>query len=331
MTTKRILFIGGSGIISSASVARSVALGHEVTVLNRGLSEVRPLPDEVEQLHADVRDADAVTEVLGSREFDVVAQFTAFTPEQVQLDIDRFAGSIGQYVFISSASAYQKPPSRLPVVESTPLRNPFSQYARDKTACEDVLVSAYREGAFPATIVRPSHTYDRTLIPTLGRRTDLERMRAGKPVVVHGDGTTPWTITHTEDFAVGFVGLLGRRDVLGEAFHITGQHAPSWNDITTWIADAAGVEANIVHVPSDLIAEIHPGFGASLLGDKAFPMVFDNTKIRSLVPEFHPTIPFWDGAAQMVEFHDANPRWQPAEPELDAAFDRMVAAVSHRS
>ncbi|AZH83014.1 NAD-dependent epimerase/dehydratase family protein [Plantibacter sp. PA-3-X8] len=329
MTTKRILFIGGSGIISSASVARAVSLGHDVTVLNRGLSHVRPLPEEVELLRADVRDTDAVTETLGSREFDVVAQFTAFTPPQVQADIDRFAGRIGQYVFVSSASAYQKPPQRLPVVESTPLRNPFSQYARDKISCEDVLVHAYREQGFPATIVRPSHTYDRTLIPTMGRRTDLDRMRAGKPVVVHGDGTTRWTITHTEDFAVGFVGLLGRRDVLGEAFHITGDHAPSWNDITRWIAEAAGVEADIVHVPSDVIAEVHPPLGPTLLGDKAFPMVFDNTRIRSLVPEFRPTIPFWDGAAEMVAFHDANPHWQPAEPELDAAFDRMVAAVGH--
>jgi nucleoside-diphosphate-sugar epimerase len=327
MTAQRILFIGGSGVISAASVTRAVALGHRVTVLNRGRSHERPLPDSVELLQADVHDDAAVRNALGAREFDVVAQFTAFTPAHVQADIDRFAGRIGQYVFISSASAYQKPPLRYPVTESTPLRNPYSAYARDKIACEDVLTAAYREHAFPMTVVRPSHTYDHTRLPTLGQWNDIARMREGRPVVVHGDGTTPWTITHTTDFAVGFVGLFGRRDVIGDTFHITGDHAPTWDQITTWLGKAAGVQAELVHVPSETIARIKPEWSADLFGDRMHPMVFDNTKIRSLVPEFRPTVPFWTGAQEIIAHHDATPALQVVDAQLDADLDRMIAAV----
>jgi nucleoside-diphosphate-sugar epimerase len=320
-----ILFIGGTGTISSACVARAVSRGANVTVLNRGQSSIRPLPEGVEVLQADVHDSAAVDAALGSREFDAVAEFLAFTPDQVTADVRRFAGRTGQYVFISSASAYQTPPSRLPVTESTPLRNPFWQYSRDKIACEDLLVHEYREHGFPATIVRPSHTYDRTSIPTMGHWTDIARMRDGKPVVVHGDGTSLWTITHNTDFAVAFDGLLRRPEAVGDTFHITGDHAPTWNQIYGWLADAAGVEADLVHLASETIGAVVPDLGPGLVGDKANSMVFDNSKVKALVPEFATTITFSEGARQIVDWYDAHPERQTVDAELDAAFDRMVA------
>lgn len=326
MSSKSILFIGGSGIISHASVARAARLGHRVTVLNRGRSSTRSLPPGVETLVADANDAGAVAAALGAREFDVVAQFRAFSPEHVARDVAQFAGRTGQYVFISSASAYQTPPARLPVRESTPLRNPFWQYSRDKIACEDLLVREYRENGFPATIVRPSHTYDRTLLPTSGAWTDVARMRTGKPVVVHGDGTSLWTLTHTEDFAVGFVGLLGHPLAVGDTFHITGTHAPTWDQIYTWLAEAAGVPSpDLVHVASETIARVLPELGAGLVGDKAHSMVFDISKVRTLVPEFGTTITYDIGAVEQMAWFDAHPEAQVVDADLDAAFDRLAA------
>jgi nucleoside-diphosphate-sugar epimerase len=320
-----ILFIGGSGVISAASVTRAVALGHRVTVLNRGRSTTRPLPDDVETLVADVADDAAVDAALSGREFDVVAQFRAFSPDHVAHDVERFAGRAGQYVFVSSASAYQTPPARLPVTESTPLRNPFWQYSRDKIACEDVLLRAHREDGFPATIVRPSHTYDRTLIPTTGGWTDVARMRAGRPVVVHGDGTSLWTLTHTEDFAVGFVGLLGHPLAVGDAFQITGTHAPTWDQVYTWLARAAGVDRpELVHVASETIARVLPDVGPGLLGDKAHSMVFDCARLQALVPEFGTTITYDQGAVEQVAWYDAHPEAQHVDAALDAGFDRLV-------
>jgi nucleoside-diphosphate-sugar epimerase len=324
--SKSILFIGGSGIISHASVSRAARLGHRVTVLNRGLSSARKVPAGVETLVADANDPEAVAAALGGREFDVVAQFRAFSPQHVARDVAQFSGRTGQYVFISSASAYQTPPSRLPVRESTPLRNPFWQYSRDKIACEDLLVREYQDNGFPVTIVRPSHTYDRTLLPTAGAWTDVARMRAGKPVVVHGDGTSLWTLTHTEDFAVGFVGLLGHPLAVGDTFHITGTHAPTWDQIYTWLADAAGVRSpDLVHVASETIARVLPELGPGLLGDKAHSMVFDISKVRTLVPEFGTTITYDVGAAEQMSWFDANPEAQVVDADLDAAFDRLTA------
>ncbi|MET0725472.1 MAG: SDR family oxidoreductase [Leifsonia sp.] len=323
--TKRILFLGGTGVISTASVTRAVEQGHDVTVLNRGESTARPLPDGVRRLTADLRDAASVRSAVGGADYDVVAQFLAFTPETVRADVELFEGRTGQYVFISSASAYQTPPSRLPVTESTPLRNPFWQYSRDKIACEDLLVAAYRDRGFPATIVRPSHTYDRTLLPTTGGWTDIARMRSGRPVVVHGDGTSLWTITHTRDFAVGFVGLLGNPYAVGDTFHITGDHAPTWNQIYTWLGEAAGVEPVLAHVSSEAIAAAAPGLGDGLLGDKAHSMVFDNSKVKALVPEFATTVPYWQGAAETIAWFDEHADARIVDPELDALFDRLVS------
>lgn len=323
MSAKSVLFIGGTGVISSASVALAVERGWEVAVLNRGRSGDRPLPDGVESLTADVRDADAVSRAIGGRSFDVVADFLSFTPDQLHLDQVR--GNTGQYVFISSASAYQTPPTRLPVTESTPLRNPFWEYSRNKIACEDALVAEYRETGYPITIVRPSHTYDRTLLPTLAGWTDIDRMRRGVPVVVHGDGNSLWTITHTRDFAVGFVGLLGQRAAIGEAFHITGDEAPTWDVIYRALGAAAGVEPVLAHVTSDAIAAAAPDLGDGLLGDKAHSMVFDNSKLKSLVPEFGQRTLFADGAQEIVDWYDEDASRRVVDEEKNALFDRLVA------
>ena len=329
MAQKHFLFIGGTGKISSACVRRALQLGHRVTVLNRGENPLRPVPEAVEQVHADIRRPDSVRAALGNRTFDAVADFVAFVPEHVETDIELFAGRTGQYVFISSASAYQTPPSRLPITESTPLRNPYWQYSRDKIASEDRLWRAYREDGFPITIVRPSHTYDRTSMVTTGRWTDIARMRAGRPVVVHGDGTSLWTITHQNDFAVAFVGLLGRREAVGDHFHITGDHAPTWNQIYEWLALAAGVAApKLVHVPSEVIAAVRPDLGPGLVGDKAHSMVFDNSKVKALVPEFHTTIPFDDGAREILAWHDAHPEAQRVDPEMETSWDRLVSMMA---
>ena len=323
--TLRVLFIGGTGIISSASVRLAVERGIDLTVLNRGVGTQRPLPDGVEVLRADVRDPAAVRAAIGDREFDAVVDWVAFTPAHVAADVEVFAGRTGQYVFISSASAYQTPPERLPVTESTPLRNPYWEYSRNKIACEDLLVRAYREAGFPATIVRPSHTYDRTLVPLDGGWTAVERMRRGKAVVVHGDGTSLWTLTHHEDFARGFVPLLGHPRTVGEAFHITSDDVLTWDQVVRALGRAAGVEPRIVHVPSDAIAAVDPEWGAGLLGDKTHSMVFDTTKLRRVVPDFAATIPFERGAREIVAWHDADPARRRVDARLDALMDDLVA------
>ena len=324
MSAPEVLFIGGSGIISSACTRLAVERGLDLTVLNRGVSTIRPLPDGVRSLHADIRDPASVRDALRGREFDAVVDWVAFTPDHVRTDIDLFTGRTGQYVFISSASAYQTPPSRLPVRESTPLRNPFWEYSRNKIACEDLLVRAYRDDAFPATVVRPSHTYDKTLIPFDGGWTVVDRLRRGAEIVVHGDGTSLWTLTHHADFATGLVPLLGHPRTLGEAFHITSDDVLTWDQIARALAAAAGTEARIVHVPSDAIAAVDPEWGAGLLGDKAHSMVFDNSAVRSVVPDFRPTITFEQGAREIVAWYDEDPARQQVDPRIDAVMDGLV-------
>jgi nucleoside-diphosphate-sugar epimerase len=273
---------------------------------------------------ADVNDGQSVREALGDNDFDAVVNWVAFAPEQVRADVELWRGRTGQYVFISSASAYQTPPGRLPVLESTPLRNPFWQYSRNKIACEDVLVTAYRDEGFPATVVRPSHTYDRTLVPLDGGWTAVERMRQGKPVVVHGDGTSLWTLTHHTDFAKGFVPLLGHPRTVGEAFHITSDDVLTWNQIVLTLGAAAGAEPHIVHVPSDAIAAADPEWGAGLLGDKAHSMVFDNSKLRSVVPDYCATVPFEQGAREIVQWHDGDPGRRQVNQHIDALMDTLA-------
>ncbi|MDP9936521.1 nucleoside-diphosphate-sugar epimerase [Paenarthrobacter nicotinovorans] len=324
VSPRNILFIGGTGVISAAAAERVVALGHRLTILNRGQSAGRPVPDGAEVLHADIRDAEAVRGVLQGKEYDAVADFISFTPAHARAGLELFRGRTGQYVFISSASAYQKPPTTLPIRESTPLKNPFWKYSQDKIACEELLFEAYRELDFPLTVVRPSHTYDRTKIAMVGGWTDIHRMRAGKPVMVHGDGTSLWTLTHSRDFAKAFVGLLGRPQAIGESYTITSDEFLPWNQIYRLFARAAGVgEPELFHVSSDTIARHSPELGPNLLGDRSHSVVFDNSKIKALVPDYRATIPFADGAREIVEWHDRHPELQVVGEEYMKLSDRL--------
>ena len=323
MTGVRVLFLGGTGIISSACSWQAVEAGLDLTVVNRGKTSTRPLPPEARVLTADVDDASAFAEVAG-QDFDVVVDWLAFTPDQVRARTDALRGRVGQYVFISSASAYQTPPARLPITESTPLRNPFWQYSRNKIACEDLLTALYRDEGYPVTIVRPSHTYDRTLVPFDGGWTIVERMRRGQPVVVHGDGSSLWTLTHHRDFARGLVPLLGHPRTLGEAFQITSDDVLTWDQIAQTLASAAGTSAQIVHVPSDAIAAVHPAWGAGLLGDKTHSAVFDNTKLRRVVPDFVATIPFESGAREIISWYDEDPARRRIDPSIDEAMNTLI-------
>jgi nucleoside-diphosphate-sugar epimerase len=318
----KVLFIGGTGVISSACARLAVDHGMQLYLLNRGQS-TRPVPVGAHLLQGDIRQPDQVAQLLGDQDFDAVVDWVAFTPEHIQADLNLFRGKTGQFVFISSASAYQTPPASLPVTESTPLDNPFWEYSRNKIACEQRLVRAYRDEKFPVTIVRPSHTYDQTLLPMHGGYTMVERMRKGKPVIVHGDGTSLWVLTHNADFARGFIGLLGNSHAIGDAFQITSDEWLTWNQIYTLVAQAAGVKPKLVHVPSELIAAYDPAWGASLLGDKSNSMLFDNSKIKRVVPDFVASIPFALGARQIIRWYDAD----PARRQVDQAFDAILEHI----
>ena len=323
----RVLFIGGTGVISSACSALALERGIDLYLLNRGKTQ-RPVPQGARVLSADINDRAAAERALSGISFDAVVEWIAFGPDQVQRDIELFRGRAGQYIFISSATVYHKPPTSLPITESMPLGNPFWLYAQNKIACEDALSAAYRNEGFPAVIVRPSHTYDRTKLPCAGGYTSVARMRAGKPVVVHGDGTSTWVLTHHTDFAKGFVGLLGNARTLGEAFHITTDELLSWNQIYSIIGKAAGVEPQVVHAPSDVIAQYHKEWGEGLVGDKAHSVMFDNTKIRRFVPDFTCTVPFSRGAKEIMAWFDADHARQVIDPGFDRAMDEVVEAMA---
>ena len=250
----KVLFIGGTGVISSACSRLALERGIELFILNRGNS-IRPAPQGAKMLKGDIRDPAFARAALGGLSFDVVVDWIGFVPEHIETDIELFRGRTGQYIYISSAATYQTPPASLPVTESTVLDNPFWEYARNKIACEERLVRAYREEKFPITIVRPSRTYDRSALPIEEGWTVVNRMLQGKKTIVFGDGTSLWTLTHHADFAQGFVGLLGNVHAIGEAFHITSDELLTWNQIFGMIAHAAGVaQPKIIHVPSDVIA-----------------------------------------------------------------------------
>lgn len=319
----KVLFIGGTGTISSACSQLALDRGIDLYLLNRGKSS-RPIPAEAKILRGDIRDPNSVEKVLGSELFDCVVDWIAFTPEHIEADLSIFSGRTHQYIFISSASAYQKPPVSLPITESTVLENPYWEYSRNKIACEERLLKAYRQEHFPITIVRPSHTYDKTLLPMHGGWTVVDRMLKGKKVIVHGDGTSLWTLTHHRDFAKGFVGLLGNPHAIGEAFHITSDESVTWNQIAEYMARAAGVQPNIVHIPSERIAQYDPEWGAGLLGDKANSVIFDNSKIKRLVPDFCATIPFARGAVEIVNWYLADETRQKVDPEFDRLCDRII-------
>lgn len=325
----KVLFIGGTGTISSAVTALAVDKGIELWHLNRGQSAPFPVPAAVQTIRADIRDPAAAAEALAGHEWDCVVNWITFTPEQAQTDIDLFRGKTGQYIFISSASAYQTPPASPFITEKTPLDNPFWEYSRNKAACEKLLLEA---ADFPATVVRPSHTYS-NVIPAGPGAWDwsvVRRLTAGGPAVIHGDGSSLWVLTRSEDFAKGFVGLLGREDAVGEAFHITSDEVLTWNQIYATIAEVFGCEPNFVHIPSDFIAKIDPEFcGPSLLGDKMHSVIFDNSKIKHFVPEFEATISFREGLQLTRDWFDADPLRKESTPwalKVEAALDRVIKA-----
>ncbi|HZL46112.1 MAG TPA: NAD-dependent epimerase/dehydratase family protein [Opitutaceae bacterium] len=321
----KVLFIGGTGIISSACSKLALERGIELYLLNRGQS-VRPVPEGARVLRGDVREPRSARAALGDLSFDVVVDWIAFTPDQLEGDLTLFRGRTRQFVFISSASAYQTPPASLPVTESTILDNPFWQYSRNKIACEERLVRAYREEKYPITIVRPSHTYDCTVVPLDGGWTAVDRMRRGQKVIVHGDGTSLWTLTHHSDFARGLVGLLGNSHAIGEAVHITSDESLNWNQIFEIVARAAGTEPRLVHVPSDVVAAYDPNWGAGLLGDKSHSMVFDNSKIKRLVPDFVCRLPYSRGVAETIAWYDADPARRKVNEEFNRTCERILAA-----
>jgi nucleoside-diphosphate-sugar epimerase len=331
VTAQKILFIGGTGRISSHCVSSAIAKGFEVYVLNRGQTGMRPVADEARFLKGDARSPDSVREAVNGLVFDSVVNFVAYTAEDVTSDLELFRGRTGQYVFISSASAYQTPPAKLPIRESTPLHNPIWAYSQNKIRAEDVLVQAYRDEDYPITIVRPSHTYDHGSVPMIGQWTSIARMRAGKEIVVHGDGSSLWTLTHARDFAKGLTGLLTNPRAYGESFHITSDEAPCWNTIVHTLAQAAGVDdPKIVHVPSDAIAAVDKAWGDALLGDMAHSLYFDNSKIRSFVPDFVCTTLFHEGAREIIAWFDANPQWKIIDTAKDEAMDWLVEACRPR-
>ncbi len=323
----KILFIGGTGNISTAVSNRAVAQGHELFLLNRGKT-----PLEVEGAHsvvADIKDEAAVEKALGGQTFDVVANFIAFTRQDIERDLRLFAGKCGQYIFISSASAYAKPAGSPFITESTPLKNPHWDYSRNKIACEECLLRAYREDDFPMTIIRPSLTYDKVIPAAIGSWDDftiIERIRAGKPIIVHGDGTSLWTITHSEDFATGMVGLLGHQLAVGEAFHITSDEVLNWNQIYQCICHAAGAETEFVHIPSDFIARMIPWQEGNLHGDKAQSVIFDNSKLKRFVPGFNAPITFKEGIARTVAWFEAKPERIRIDAGTNQAMDKIIAA-----
>lgn len=324
----KILFIGGTGTISKVCVELAIARGHDVTVLNRGN---RGAVAGARQIIADMADTEAVVSALGGRSWDVVADFIIFGPEQLEQRLELFRGRVGQFIFISTASAYQKPVTHYLVTESTPLANPFWDYSRNKIACEERLLRALREENFPVTIVRPSWTYGDTVIPlaitSFSRHfTGVDRMRKGKPMVVPGDGSSLWAMTHNTDFARGFVGLFGNPAAIGHAFHITSDEVLSWDQIYHVVADAAGVRnLKLVHIASDFITACLPELTGGLIGDKACSVVMDNTKIKRFVPDFAATTKLRDGVAKSVAWYDADPARQVIDQEADVKCDKLIA------
>lgn len=321
----RVLFIGGTGKISSACSQLAVDRGIELYLLNRGQT-TRPVPANLHNINGDIRNLSSARAALGDLTFDAVVNWIAFTPEHIATDLELFRGRTKQYLFISSASAYQKPIAALPITESTLLANPYWKYSRDKIACEEMLVNEYRENGFPFTIIRPSHTYDRTMLPFNGGYTVIHRMRAGKPVVVHGDGTSLWVLTHHRDFAKGFVPLLGNNHAIGDSIHITSDELLNWNQIYQICAEAAGVSnPKLVHVPSDVINTYDPAWGAGLIGDKANSVIFDNSKLKRLVPDFAAAIPFVRGAEEVMAWFDEDPARQVVDEKMDQTIDAILA------
>ena len=326
----KALFIGGTGTISTACVKLAASQGWEITCMNRGRRKDE-MPAGVEWLQVDCSDCDAMKKALEGRYFDVVAEFIGFTPLQVQRDVELFREKCGQYIFISSASVYQKPPAHFVITESTPQRNPYWPYAQNKIACEEVLNRAYREFGFPITIVRPSHTYCERSIPMgvegkKGSWQILRRMQEGKPVIVHGDGTSLWTFTWSGDLAKAFCGLMGNPHAIGETVHITSDETLTWNQAYEIVGRALGVRPNLVHIPTEYLAAWDPELFCGLMGDKSHSVVFDNSKIKRLVPGFTAEIRYDQGVRRCVEYMREHPEVFLEEPQFDDWCDKVIAA-----
>ena len=328
----KALLIGGTGTISTDITKLCVQKGWDITLLNRGNRRSR-LPDgiSVSEWVLDINDEAAVKARLEGEFFDVIANFINYTTDQVERDIRLFSGKTNQYIFISTASAYQKPRGHYMVTESTPLANPHWAYSRDKIACEDRLMAEYRQNGFPITTVRPSHTYDKYKIPVSihggkGSWSTLKRMLDGKPVLVPGDGTTLWPLTHSRDFAKGFEGLMGNIQAIGEAVHITSDEALTWNQIYQAIGNALWVEPKLVHVATDFLVACDPSYEGPLHGDKSVCTLFDNSKIKRLVPDFTATIRFDQGARMAAEYYLNDPEAQIEDPDFERFTDAVIKA-----
>jgi nucleoside-diphosphate-sugar epimerase len=325
----KLLFIGGTGVISSACTALAVERGLDLTLLTRG-QHAANLPPGIKGMIADVNDP-ALFQRLQSESFDAVIDWIAFTPADIERDLKLFRGRTRQFVFISSASAYQKPPNHYVITESIPLANPFWSYSQEKIACEARLMKAYRDEGFPVTIVRPSLTYGETLVPLVLNSwqksyTAVDRMIRRKKVVVPGDGSSLWTITHNTDFAKGLIGLLGQQQAIGEAFHITSDEVLTWDQIFKTVGAAVGVEPQLIHISSDFIAACLPDKKGTLIGDKAVSVVFDNSKIKNFVPDFSATTTFAEGVRRSLAWFDADPARKQIDTEVNDRLDKLIAA-----
>ena len=336
MAKSKALFIGGTGTISTAIVEElSKKDEWEVWLLNRG-NRAAEVPANVHQILCDISDEEDTAKKLSGMQFDVVSEFIGFTPEQVERDYRLFKGKTKQYIFISSASAYNKPAASYVITEGTTLSNPHWEYSRNKIACEEFLFKKYREENFPVTIVRPSHTYDKRNVPLgvhgkKGFYQVIKRMKEGKPVIIQGDGTSLWHLTFNKDFATGFIGLMMNRHAIGEAFQITGDEVLSWNQIYQTIADALGVELKSYHVASDYLSAVGDKLGfdfeGSLTGDKSVSVVFDNSKLKRLVPQMQTTVPFNQGVRIALDYVLSHPECQVEDQEFDVWCDKVILAL----
>ncbi len=326
----KVLFIGGTGTISTAITAIAPKAGFDLYLLNRGNHSNR-IPEGVKVIEADINQEEEVKEKLKNMTFDIVAQFVAYDTAAIKRDIRLFSGRTKQYIFISSASAYQKPLSHPVITESTPLHNPYWEYSRNKIACEECLMEEYRKNGFPVTIVRPSHTYGDFDVPLAlhgnnGSYSIINRIKNGKKVIVHGDGSSLWTLTHNTDFAKGFVGLMGNIHAIGEAVHITSDESLTWNQIYESIGNALGRKPNIVYIPTATLIKSNQDFIGSMLGDKANTVIFDNTKLKRLVPGFTATVRFDQGVRRTLSCIESHPELQKSDAAFDAWTDQMIAA-----
>jgi nucleoside-diphosphate-sugar epimerase len=328
----KILFIGGTGIISSACSDLALARGHELFMVNRSVSKQLPVPAGATLFQADVyNDETSLAALLADHHFDAVVDYLAYHPNDIERDLRLFRGKTDQFVFISSASAYQKPVRNYLITEETPLENPYWEYSQNKIACEDRLMQAYQDEGFPVTIIRPSHTYGYTQIPfgvSSWRHpwTVVDRMKRRQKVIVPGDGTSLWVLTWNADFAKGLLGLLGNEQAIGEAFQITSDEVLSWDQIHLEAYRALGLEPNLIHIPSDLIAMYDPDSLGSLIGDKANSVVFDNSQIKRFVPDYSCEVRWTEGLRRSLAWFEAHPEFQTIDHEMDAVWDRIIAS-----